>query len=156
MIRKSPFAVIVTAALDEARRRGDRRLGTEHLLLGLLHDPDSLPARALGFDLDTARAALDALDHAALAAIGFDVEALRTAHVARRHPPVTLSALSSKARSILNHAVNATTARTRRTAPNHLLRALLECEHPDPVGQLLARLNVDRSGVRNRLEQRDT
>jgi ATP-dependent Clp protease ATP-binding subunit ClpA len=153
MIKKSPFAVVVTAALDEARRRGDRRLGTEHLFLGLLHAPDSLPAKALGVDLDTTRAALDALDHAALAAIGLDVEELRAGLVPRKHPPVTLSALSSNARAILDHAVKATTVRTRRTAPDHLLRALLTCEQPDPVAQLLAQLNIDRSVVRSRLDE---
>ncbi len=29
----------VTAAVDEAHARGDRRVGTEHLLLGLLQVP---------------------------------------------------------------------------------------------------------------------
>ncbi|MFD0885532.1 Clp protease N-terminal domain-containing protein, partial [Streptosporangium algeriense] len=47
---KSPFAVVIKAAAEEARQRGDRRIGTEHLLLGLVHDPSSLSARALGVD----------------------------------------------------------------------------------------------------------
>ena len=63
---------VVTSALEEARLRGDRRIGTEHLLLGLLHDPDSVAARTLGIDLATAQEALDALDRAALAAVGID------------------------------------------------------------------------------------
>ena len=68
---------------------------------------------------------------------------------------MTLSALSSNARAILNRAVNATTATTRRAAPSHLLRALLTCEHPDPVAQLLAQLNIDRAVVRSRLDHSD-
>ncbi|MYS42867.1 hypothetical protein GTY23_16820, partial [Streptomyces sp. SID5998] len=42
----------VTSAVDEASLRGDRRIGTEHLLLGVLHEPGA--ARALGADLDSA------------------------------------------------------------------------------------------------------
>ena len=38
-------------ATAEARRRGDRRVGTEHLLLALIADPDSSTARALDVPL---------------------------------------------------------------------------------------------------------
>src|ERR1700679_1299175 len=55
-------------AREEARRRGDRKVGTEHLILGLLRDP--VLARALGSDLQAARDVLDTLDHDALAAVG--------------------------------------------------------------------------------------
>jgi len=72
-----PFASgareVVAAALAEARLRGDRRIGTEHLLLGVLRLPDTEAARALGVDLATARDALAALDHDALAALGIVV-----------------------------------------------------------------------------------
>ena len=57
-------------AREEARRRGDRRVGTEHLVLGLLREPDV--AHLLGCDLGTAREALDAMDRDALVAIGID------------------------------------------------------------------------------------
>jgi hypothetical protein len=57
-------------ARDEAIRRGDRTIGTEHLLLAMLIDPASPAAQALRCDLDTARGALDTLDDQALAAIG--------------------------------------------------------------------------------------
>jgi ATP-dependent Clp protease ATP-binding subunit ClpA len=153
LIKQSPFAVVVTAALEEARRRGDRRLGTQHLLLGLLHTTDSPAAWALGVDLDTARAALDTLDDQALAAIGLIVERQRAEPVPRKHPPVTLSALNSNARAVVKQAVNATTARTRYTAPEHLLRALLDREYPDPVAQLLAQLGVDRTAARRVIER---
>jgi ATP-dependent Clp protease ATP-binding subunit ClpA len=49
-------------ATAEARRRGDRRVGTEHLALALLADPESVTARALGVSLTAARDALRALD----------------------------------------------------------------------------------------------
>ncbi|MGD1032906.1 MAG: Clp protease N-terminal domain-containing protein, partial [Candidatus Dormibacteria bacterium] len=43
---------VLTSAAEEASRRGDRRVGTDHLLLGLLHQPDSRAARALGISLE--------------------------------------------------------------------------------------------------------
>ena len=64
------FGATYYDARDEAVRRGDRTVGTEHLVLALLVDPASPAARALGCDLDSARRALDALDHEALAAVG--------------------------------------------------------------------------------------
>jgi ATP-dependent Clp protease ATP-binding subunit ClpA len=152
---KSPIAAVVRSAQEEARRRGDRRLGTEHLLLGLLHDPTSAPARALGVDVDTARAALDALDRAALAAIGVDLGDLPPASAApsRTHPPVSLSTLTSSGRAALDTAVKATRLNTRHLAPSYLLLALLASQPPDPVAQLITQLGIDRSAVRHRLDQ---
>jgi ATP-dependent Clp protease ATP-binding subunit ClpA len=153
---RSTFAAVVKTALDEARRRGDRRLGTEHLLLGLLRDPDSPPARALGVDLDAARAALDALDRSALETIGLDVGELPHVRlVPRKHPPVAVNALTSGARSAINQSIKATTMKTRPTAPNHLLLALLARERPDPVAELMTRLDIDRSAVRARIDPAD-
>jgi Clp amino terminal domain, pathogenicity island component len=76
----------------EVARRGERRIGTDHLLLALLHDPGSPAAVALGVSLDEARAVADRLDLAALAAIGLVVGIQDlTAPVAfgRRLPPLT-------------------------------------------------------------------
>jgi hypothetical protein len=56
------------AARDEARRRGDRKVGTEHLVLALLMEP--VLAGALATDLASARARLEALDRDALGAVG--------------------------------------------------------------------------------------
>jgi len=45
-------------AIDEARRVGDRRIGAEHILLGLLREQDGLAARVLkglGIDVDELR-----------------------------------------------------------------------------------------------------
>ena len=61
---------IYMRASEEARRRGDRRTGTDHLLLGMLEDP-SIEA-VLGVSLPQARQALDSLDQEALGAVGLD------------------------------------------------------------------------------------
>jgi ATP-dependent Clp protease ATP-binding subunit ClpA len=154
-VAKEPRAVVVRAALEEVRRRGDRRIGTEHLFLGLLHDPNSVPARATGVDLEAARAALDALDQAALASVGIDVGGLRPPSLvpARRRAPLT-----SAARSVLQRSIKeATSAKTRRhVTAKHLLLALLACEQPDPAADLMAKLGIDRSAVRNRIGKSDT
>src|ERR1700727_599371 len=55
-------------ASEEARRRGDRRTGTDHVLLALLEDP-SIEVM-LGVSLQQARQALESLDLEALGARG--------------------------------------------------------------------------------------
>lgn len=144
--------MVLTSAAEEARRRGDRRLGTDHLLLGLLHDAESPVARALGVDLASARAAADGLDRAALAAVGVDV-----AHVgdapqpmwARRHPGLT-----SGARAVLKQTLLETrTSRTKNIETRHFLMALLARERPDPAAELLHALGIVRSQVRRRLDE---
>jgi hypothetical protein len=60
---KSNIASLVEAADNEARRRGDRLLGSEHLFLGVLHGPNSVVVgQALETDLCTARRALETFD----------------------------------------------------------------------------------------------
>ena len=59
---------IYLQASEEARRRGDRRTGTDHILLALFEDPSI--EGVLGVNLEHARHALESLDHEALAALG--------------------------------------------------------------------------------------
>jgi hypothetical protein len=148
---KSPFAILVKAALDESRRRGSKRLGTEHLLLGLLHDPAS--AAALGVGLDAARSALDQLDREALAALGLDVGALPAAGPPRKGVNLTPGRLTSGSKAVIDAAVRQTTRKTRADAPRWVLFHLLTCEAPDPCGTLLDHLGVDRAAVRARLAE---
>ncbi|MFB7502077.1 Clp protease N-terminal domain-containing protein [Streptomyces broussonetiae] len=139
----------VTSALDEATLRGDRRIGTEHLLLGVLHEPGSV--RALGTDLETARAALDALDRSALAVVGIDVQGIERPPIpaSRKRTPFT-----SGARAVLPRALAETRrAGSRRISPEHLLLALLDCEQSDPVAELMAGLGIDRAAVRERMRR---
>ncbi|GAA2012000.1 Clp protease N-terminal domain-containing protein [Catenulispora yoronensis] len=142
---------VVTAALDEARHRGDRRVGTEHLLLGVLRLPDTPGTQALGVDLATARAALDALDREALAVVGVDVAGLDRPPIpaSRKRTPFTSAARGVIPRSL----VEARKSSSRRITAEHLLLAILEREQPDPAADLLAHLGVDRKAVTQRVRQ---
>lgn len=142
---------VVVSALEETRLRGDRRIGTEHLLLGVLHEPGSAAVQSFGADLDTARAALDALDRSALSAIGIDVEGVDRppVPVSRKRTPFT-----SGARSVLPRAVaEVRKGGSRRIEPEHLLLALLDCERPDPAAELIGELGIDPAAVRSRIRQ---
>jgi ATP-dependent Clp protease ATP-binding subunit ClpA len=142
---------VLTAAADEAQRRGDRRLGTAHLLLGLLRDPSSEATRALGVDLVAARRAEAALDQAALAAVGISAGDLPPATASPDHAD-RLPPLSSGARQVLKRAIEqARPGKTGRIQARHFLLALLECSRPDPAAELLAALDVEAPLVRTRL-----
>lgn len=147
--------VVLTSAAQEARRRGDRRLGTDHLLLGLLHDPESGAARAMGVDLEAARAVLDALDRSALASVGVEAEVGSLADPPPPHPFARrLLPLTSGARAVLKRTVEQTReAGTARIESRQFLLALLDRESPDPAAELLTSLGVDRSQVRHRLDE---
>ncbi len=139
------FGATYYDARDEAIRRGDRTIGTEHLVLALLIDPASPSARALGCDLDSARRALDALDNQALAAIGVE-------------PGITAGpiALRTSGRLRLTPAAKAVITGIRDARKNRgaglgiVLSALLDLPHPDPAAELLAALGVDARAARER------
>ena len=141
----------VAAAVNEARRRGDTRTGTEHLLLGLLHEADSSAVQAIGVDLDSARRVLQTMDVEALAAVGVEVDVAelhtRPATRSSGHRPFTAAA-----RDVLRRTLAEAQRRgDRRLESVHLLLALLDCAPRDPACQLLGRLGVDPSVVRARL-----
>jgi ATP-dependent Clp protease ATP-binding subunit ClpA len=138
---------VVEDAKYEASRRGDRRIGTEHLLLALLHDRDL--AGVLGVDAGTARSVADDLDRDALSAIGLHLGAYRPAGRASLGRPVPLSA---GAKTVIRGALgNATAERARAITPRHLMLALLDRPEPDPTVSLFAALSVDRQRVRDSL-----
>ena len=146
--------VVLTSAIEEVRHRGDRRLGTTHLLLGILHDDGSAAVKALGVSLAEARSASDALDIAALAAVGIEVERLGEGpptSFGRRVPPLT-----SGARAVLKRAIDEARLRKSRYIDTmHLVLALLSLRHPDPAADLLEALGVDPAAVRRRLDGRE-
>ncbi len=154
----NPWSTYIDAR-EEARRRGDRKVGTEHLILGLLHEP--VPAQALGCDLQTARDALDAMDHDALAAIGIgaafnappipiDEPIRRSARAAFKAALRDRSPMTPAAKTAMEDAYKET-RRGHGAGPQQVLLTLLELKPPDPAAELLAALGVDRAAARQRL-----
>ena len=138
---------VLLGATEEVRRRGDRRVGTDHLLLAVLHGTTA--PRVLDVDVAAARSAADRLDRAALASIGIDVggRELASAATSRRRPPFT-----SGARTLLKVTLDqARREKARRVQARHLLHALLSLKRPDPAAELLDALGVDRDQARARL-----
>jgi hypothetical protein len=158
-----PARAVVTGAVAEAERHGDHRVGTDHLLLGLLRQPATPAARALGVDLDAARAGRDALDRTALAAVGLDLgpepttggrpptEPTTSAKGWRglAHRPFTAGARHTLARTLA--VARADGSRTLST--EHLLLALLDARRPDAALTLLDELGVVADRVRERLRR---
>jgi ATP-dependent Clp protease ATP-binding subunit ClpA len=143
---------VLNAASEEAHRRGDRRIGTDHMLLGLLHEPAA--AKLLGVGLEDARRASSNLDRAALAAIGFEANDLDEPLPlrSRRRPPFT-----SGARDVLVRSVNeARAVKARHIEARHLLLGILTRERPDPAAELLAALEIDVADARERLRRSAT
>ncbi|HWA66298.1 MAG TPA: Clp protease N-terminal domain-containing protein [Mycobacteriales bacterium] len=135
------------AARDEAKRRGDRRISTEHFVLALLADPDSNASKILGRDLQAARRALDELDHEALRAVGVDAapERFEVTNPQRGRVPVTAAV-----KAVLGESIRHAGSR-RRLQPKYVLLALLERERPDPAAALFASLDIDPHVIAKRL-----
>jgi ATP-dependent Clp protease ATP-binding subunit ClpA len=147
--------LVLTKAAEEMHRTGANSIGTDHILLGVLHDPASGAADALGIDLEMARAARAALDRAALTAVGIAANDL---DFAVETPSVHgLPPLTSGARTVFRQAIGlARPAKTGQIRARHFLKALLLCEWPDPAAQLLRALNIDLAAARARLEIAET
>jgi hypothetical protein len=151
-------------AREEARRRGDRRVGTEHLVLALLRDSNF--AQALGCDLRFARETLDAMDRDALVSIRID-HPLEAPPVPTREPVLGTRRPSLKAvvadrlpmtpvakRVLEESGKDRRRGRAEdRWSLHAVLIALLSLVPPDPGAALLDALGVDRSLVRERLGQ---
>jgi hypothetical protein len=149
---------ICLRASEEARRRGDRRYGTDHLLLALFEDP-SIEA-VLGVSLQQARQALESLDYEALGALGLGSGA--------DAPPLAMRAVPKKprirdvaqkdrlritpaAKKVLEEASKPNSRKLRITA-RQVLAQILTLQPPDPASALLGALGVNTSEVRRRLD----
>ncbi len=145
-------------ASEEARRRGDRRTGTDHLLLALLEYP-SIEV-ALGVSLQQARQALESLDQEALGALGLGSGA--------DAPPLPMRAVPKKptlrdvakkdrlrmtpvAKKVLEEAARPN-RRGLQITPQQVLAQVLTLQPPDPAAALLDALGVNTSEVRRRLD----
>ena len=148
---------IYLRASEEARRRGDRRVGTDHILLALLVNP-SVEAE-LGVNLQEARRALDSLDNEALAAVGVrpDSDAPPLAmHAVPMKPRIRDVAKNDRlrmtpaAKKVLEAASKPNRRKIYVTA-EQVLAQILTLQSPDPAVALLRALRVDVSEVRKHL-----
>ncbi|MBM7505484.1 Clp protease N-terminal domain-containing protein [Agromyces aurantiacus] len=129
----------VTSAVEEAGRRGDRRVSTDLLLIGVLHDPGI--AREVGAGADDARRAASQLDRDALAAVGVEADAFGPLGRAAGAPRLPFT---PGAKAVLRRTLALASAdHARRIEPTHLLHALLERRAPDPAAELLAALRAE-------------
>jgi ATP-dependent Clp protease ATP-binding subunit ClpA len=152
-----PWAIYLRAS-EEARRRGDRRVGTDHVLLALFEDP-SIEV-VLGVNLQQARQALESLDHEALSVLGLGS--------GTDAPPLAMRAVPNKprirdvmkkdrirmtpaAKKVLEDAVKPNRRKTQVTA-QQVLAQILTLQPPDPAAVLLSALGVNTSEVRRRLD----
>jgi ATP-dependent Clp protease ATP-binding subunit ClpA len=138
----------VEGARHEAERRGDRRVGTDHLLIALLKDTEV--AQVTGVDARAARQTAERLDREALAAIGITLAEWQPDHGAA--PGRRVRFMTAGARTVIGHALAVAAAeKAPAITPRHLLLALLDQHEPDPAIALLAALPLDQTALRLRL-----
>ena len=150
-----PWTIYMRAS-EEARRRGDRRTGTDHILLAVSEDP-SIEV-VLGVSLQQARQALASLDHEALGALGLgsgaDAPPLPMRAVPKK--PTIRAVLKDRlrmtpaAKKVLEEAVKPNRRKTQVTA-QQVLAQILTLQPPDPAAVLLGALGVNTTEVRRRL-----
>jgi ATP-dependent Clp protease ATP-binding subunit ClpA len=148
---------ICLQASEEARRRGDRRTGTDHLLLALLEDP-SIEV-VLGVSLQQARQALESLDHEALGALGLgpgtDAPPLPMRTVPKK-PTIRdviqkdRLRMTPAAKRVLQEAVKPNRQKTQVTA-QQVLAQIITLQPPDPAAVLLGALGVNTSDALHEL-----
>jgi Clp amino terminal domain, pathogenicity island component len=149
---------ICLRASEEARRRGDRRTGTDHLLLALLGDTSI--EGMLGVSLQEARQTLESLDHEALGALGLgsstDAPPLPMRNVPKK-PRIRDIAqkdrlrMTPAAKKVLEEASKPNRRKLQITA-QQVLAQILTLQPPDPAAVLLGALGVNTSEVRRQLE----
>jgi hypothetical protein len=149
---------IYLQAGEEARRRGDRRTGTDHLLLALLEDP-SIEV-VLGVTLQQARQAHESLDHEALDALGMvpgtDAPALPMRAVPKKPRLRDVAQkdrfrMTPAAKKALEDAARPNRRKLQITA-QQVLAQILTLQPPDPAAVLLGALGVNMPEVRRRLD----
>ena len=153
-----PWAIYLQAS-EEARRRGDRRTGTDHVLLGLLEEDPSIEG-VLGVSLQQARQALESLDQEALGALSMGFGADTPPLPARAVPkkPTFREVmkkdrlrLTPAAKKVLEEAVKPNRRKMQVTA-QQVLAQILTLQSPDPAAVLLGALGVNAAEVRLRLD----
>src|SRR5580692_9149513 len=140
---------------EEARRRGDRRTGTEHVLLALFEDPSI--EDVLGVSLQQARRALESLDEEALGTVGLASGVVAPELPTRAVPKKPrFRDVVQKDRLLMTPAAKKVLqdASHRRgyVRAQQVLAEILTLQPPDPAAVLLGALGVNTSEVRRRLD----
>lgn len=137
---------VVIGAVGEAERRGDPRVGTEHLLAGVALSFSGILA-PLAITPQRLRELTQALDSQALAAVGVEVElgpAFEGPATKAGHLPFTQAA-----KDTLEGALREARAlRQRHIGAGHIVLALAGLPPEDGAIRLLARAGVSPSDLR--------
>ncbi len=151
-----PWGIYMLAS-EEARRRGDRRTGSEHLLLALLAETSI--EGLLGVNLQQARQVLESLDHEALGAVGLvsgdapapPMRAVPKKPTIRDVMKKDRRRMTPAAKKVLEESVKPQHRKTQVTA-QQVLAQIVTLQPPDPAAVLLDALGVNTSEVRHRLD----
>jgi hypothetical protein len=157
-------AAVLSAAQASARFRGDGRIGTDHLLIGVVTSGNEIARRA-GLSVEGLHEALDRLDGSALGAFGIEAasEALLASspvlrpHSGRERPHRRILArhlpLSAGAKRSLKKSVQlALDHRHRRINTNHMLAALSTGGYNDPAVRVLRSSAVDPADLESAVQ----
>jgi ATP-dependent Clp protease ATP-binding subunit ClpA len=172
-----PARLVVIGAQEQARRRGDDRIGTEHLLLALYDVPDHLAGTVLdvlGADraavegaVDERRAGGRVSDAVALATLGIDLDEVRRqveeafgpgaldrtrAAGAGRRPRGGHIPFDRAAKKALQFALReAVRLEHRHLGPEHLLLGLLQAG--GAAGEILAERGIGLDATRTAVQE---
>lgn len=136
----------VTTAQIEAVERLDNRIGSEHLLIGVL---ETSPDATVMLTAERVREALGAMDVSALEAVGISFQAgvTRQQPKRKRHIPLTGSA-----KSVLENALmEAISAGDRKIEGHHMLLAITTLPAHDRSVRLITDCGVSAQDLRSDL-----
>jgi ATP-dependent Clp protease ATP-binding subunit ClpA len=147
---------VLAHARLSAHRRGESRVGTDHLLIGVVIAGNEV-ARAAGLSAEGLLRALDRLDERALGEFGIDAPGRALSITPGWSRPWRPLPLSAGAKRCLEKGVRvAIDRKERRVNTNHLLAALATGGSNDPATRLLRSCSVEpadlESAVRRALE----
>jgi ATP-dependent Clp protease ATP-binding subunit ClpA len=139
----------VTTAVQEAEKRGDTRIGTEHLLLGACR---AGVLDEFGVDEETVRGVLKRLDTEALASVGVDAGEFSDGpdvrrRVRQRHIPFT----GSGKQVLVQALVEAKAVGSRRIESGHIALAITRLPDHDRAIRVLSGAGANPNDVRQAL-----
>ena len=152
---------VIELAIDEARKLGHSHVGTEHLLLGIVREGESIGAavlESLGVGLNQARHQVIATlgqQHSGMgmaAAASADIGPSAGAGIGSSHPVPFVDRLETSGRRALARAYwEAGRANDKEVAPHHLLLGLVTSGDVW-THRLLAELGVDLADLVTRID----